>query len=57
MQSSKDHLTIRIGKWFEATANGPYAITALTSRRRRLLTLACVIEGDDGLSEPLLDPS
>lgn len=31
MQSPKDHLTIKIGKWFEATANGPYAITVLAA--------------------------
>lgn len=29
MQNPKDHLTIKFGKWFEATANGPYAISVL----------------------------
>lgn len=29
MLTPKDHLTIKIGKWFEATANGPYAISVL----------------------------
>lgn len=29
MQTPKNHLTIKIGKWFEATATGPLAILAL----------------------------
>jgi hypothetical protein len=29
MENPRDHLTIKIGKWFEATATGPYAITVL----------------------------
>jgi hypothetical protein len=31
MENPKDHLTIKIGKWFEATANGPYAISVLAA--------------------------
>lgn len=29
MEGPRDHLTLKIGKWFEATANGPYAISVL----------------------------
>ena len=31
MQAPKNHLTIKIGTWFEATANGPYAISILAA--------------------------